>query len=438
MDSVAVTVPLRQPTKKMKKRKELDALAPPHTVSRRSSGKRSSQVRISPRSSTTFSRTNEKFSAGNFSNFRERSSLELLSDSSDERSEYWNISTRNGRKCRGRRSRACPGFFKACSAFLACASVLATASLIWLFIDVRQQLTALRTELDQVIAGSEGVPDALQKCHSLSRDLQNNQTIIFTHLSDFKLQINNFTTQLAVIQRDLHRVEEWFKEDPALFNVPTDLKALSSSVVSFGSQIQDLSTTVKALKESNARVQDVQTTMQQNITSIKNAVTELSNVTQKPQMLITNETKIKTDQLNAAIVHLSDNLINMNETLSRAVQWVAEDQKKDHETLVLLQETTQNVSMKVISLQRECVKTTILKSVMELNNQLSEVHASNAELGEKVKQLEQSYGSLKNSTSLMLAMIPNQVQKLTKMKVLEEPVSEDVTTEQDRSGKLIH
>lgn len=47
-----------------------------------------------------------------------------------------------------------------------------------------------------VIAGSEGVPDALQKCHSLSRDLQNNQTTIFTHLSDLKLQINNFTTQV--------------------------------------------------------------------------------------------------------------------------------------------------------------------------------------------------------------------------------------------------
>lgn len=46
MDSVAVTVPLRQPTKKMKKRKELDALAPAHAISRRSSGKRSSQVII--------------------------------------------------------------------------------------------------------------------------------------------------------------------------------------------------------------------------------------------------------------------------------------------------------------------------------------------------------------------------------------------------------
>lgn len=47
-----------------------------------------------------------------------------------------------------------------------------------------------------VIAGNEGVPDALQKCHSLSRDLQNNQTTIFTQLSDLKLQINNFTQQV--------------------------------------------------------------------------------------------------------------------------------------------------------------------------------------------------------------------------------------------------
>lgn len=401
MDSVAVTVPLRQPTKKMKKRKELDALAPPHTVSRRSSGKRSSQ--------------------------------ELLSDSSDERSEYWNISTRNGRKCRGRRSRACPGFFKACSAFLACASVLATASLIWLFIDVRQQLTALRTELDQVIAGSEGVPDALQKCHSLSRDLQNNQTTIFTHLSDLKLQINNFTTQLAVIQRDLHRVEEWFKADPTLINVPTDLKALSSSVMSFGSQIEDLRATVKTLKESNARVQDVQTTMQQNITSIKNTITDLSNITQKPQILTTNETKIKTDQLNAAIVHLSDNLMNINETLSRSVQWVAEDQKKDHETLVLLQETTQNVSMKVISLERECVKTTILTTVMKLNDEVNGILTANIDLREKVKQLEQSYDSLKNSTNLMLAAIPDiQSQRLDiKTKTFEESIGNDATTEKD-------
>ncbi|XP_054010994.1 uncharacterized protein LOC128893780 isoform X2 [Hylaeus anthracinus] len=401
MDSVAVTVPLRQPTKKMKKRKELDALAPPHTVSRRSSGKRSSQ--------------------------------ELLSDSSDERSEYWNVSTRNGRKCRGRRGRACPGIFKACSAFLACASVLATASLIWLFIDVRQQLTALRNELDQVIAGSEGVPDALQKCHSLSRDLQNNQTIIFSHLTDFKLQINNFTSQLAVIQRDRQSVEEWFKAAPELANVPTDLKALSSSVVSFGSQIQDLSATVKTLKEFNVRVQDAQTTMQQNISSIKNAVSELSNITQKPQTVAANETKIKTDELEAAIIRLTTKLTRINETLTRELRWFSDDWSKDHKTLVLLQETSQHVSMKVISLENEYVNTTA--SVEKLNNQVSEIYAVNAQLNDRMKQLEQSYDTLKNSTSAMLAAIPGvQSQKLKRPKSLEGSIVGDVPIEQDHSA----
>ncbi|CAK9800998.1 hypothetical protein ANTQUA_LOCUS2660 [Anthophora quadrimaculata] len=307
-------------------------------------------------------------------------------------------------------------------------------ALSWLAVILYGEIRKMDISIKSVIDGSEGVPDALQKCHSLSRDLQNNQTIIFNHLSDLKLQINNFTSQLAVIQRDLHRVEEWFKADPELANVPTDLKALSSSVVSFGSQMQDLSATVKTLKESNTRVQDAQATMQQNITSIKNTLTELSNVTQRPQMLTTNETKIKTDQLNTAIVHLSDNLTNINETLSRAVQWVTEDQKKDHETLVLLQETTQNVSMKVISLQRECVKTTILSSVMKLTDQVSEIHAANAKLNEKVKQLEQSYDSLKNSTNLMLATLPDiQSQKMAKAKVLKESISDDATTEQDQS-----
>nr|XP_033329634.1 uncharacterized protein LOC117222181 isoform X1 [Megalopta genalis]XP_033329635.1 uncharacterized protein LOC117222181 isoform X1 [Megalopta genalis] len=400
MDSVAVTVPLRHPTKRMKKRKELDALAPPHTVPRRSSGKRSSQ--------------------------------ELLSDSSDnsELSGFWKVSTLNGGKGRDRRIRACPGFFKACSAFLACASVLATASLIWLFIDVRQQLTALRTELDQVIDGSQSVPDALQKCHSLSRDLQNNQTIMFNHLSDLKLQINNFTTQLTAIQRDLHQVEEWFKAEPQLANVPTELNSLSNSVASFGSQIRDLSATLDTLKASNARVQDVQATMLQNITNIKNTVTELSNVTQRPQMVTTNETKIKTDELNAAILRLSNNLTHVNETLSGVVQWVTEDQKKDHKTLELLQEASQAVNMTVISLQ-----TSVSASIKKLNDQVTLIHTANADLSDKVKQLEQSHTTPRNSRSPMLgALRESPAQGPNKARSLKESIAGYVTTEQNRNG----
>lgn len=374
MDSVAVTVPLRQPTKKMKKRKELDALAPAHAVSRRTSGKRSSQ--------------------------------ELLTDSSDERSEYWNISTRSSRRCRGRRSRSCPGLLKACSAFLACASVLATASLIWLFIDVRQQLSALRTEVDQVIASNEGVPNMLHKCHSMSRDLQNNQTLIFSNLTDFKLQINNVTIQLVNIQHGLHQVQEWVHDAPELANVPKDLNALSITVVSLGSQIRDLNATVTTLKETNLRIQGIQNTIQQNISNIQHTVSELINTTQKPQILTTNETKFKTDELNAAILHVTNNLTHINETLSKTLQWTSEDQKKDHKILNSLLDTTQNVSTKVISLQGEYAKISEqIHLLPSLTEQMEKMRAASLELNDKLKRLEQSYIALKNSTTVMLNAI---------------------------------
>ncbi|KAM0730913.1 EF-hand calcium-binding domain-containing protein 14 [Formica fusca] len=411
MDSVAVTVPLRQPMKKMKKRKELDALAPAHAVSRRTSGKRSSQ--------------------------------ELLTDSSDDRSEYSgilrNVSTRGGRKCRGRRGRACPGFLKACNAFLACASVLATASLIWLLIDVRQQLTALRTELDQVIAGSEGVPDALQKCHSLSRDLQNNQTIIFSRLSDLKQQINNYTVQLAHIQQDLHKVQEYFQTAPEMATLPKRLNELSASVATFGSQINDLGATVKTLKETNVRIQDAQTAMQQNVGSIKQSMLELSNITQKPQILSTDETQVKIDKLNFTVSHLMNNLTHVNKTLSSKLQWVADDQDEDRRKLVSLQEATAAINTTVISLQGECVKiseqASVLASFQQLTKKVSEIRATDVELIGKFKQLEQSYNGLKNSTSIMFATvseIQNQ-QQVSKIK-LPEPLNSDITTETDRSA----
>lgn len=75
--------------------------------------------------------------------------------------------------------------------------------------------------------------------------------------------------QLSHIQQGLHQVQEWFQAAPELANVPKDLNALSTSVATFGSQIRDLGATVNSLKETNMRMQDAQTTMQQNISSIK-------------------------------------------------------------------------------------------------------------------------------------------------------------------------
>ncbi|XP_015171921.1 PREDICTED: uncharacterized protein LOC107064103 isoform X2 [Polistes dominula] len=296
-------------------------------------------------------------------------------------------------------------------------------ALSWLAAILYGEIERMHTSINLVIAGNEGVPDTLQKCHSMSRNLQKNQTIIFTHLSDLRLQISNVTIQLANIQHGLHQVQEWVHAAPELANVPKDLKALSTTVVSLGSQISDLDSTVTKLKETNTRVQNFQTTVLQNITNIQHAISELTNLTQKPQILTTNETKLKTEELNAAISYVTNNLTHVNETLSRTLQWTSEDQKKDHKILNSLLDTTQNVSTKVISLQGEYAKISEqITTLPSLTEQVKQIHAASIELNDKLKRLEQSYIAVKNSTTAMLNAI-------TEMKNERRTVNEQDTKE---------
>jgi len=48
-----------------------------------------------------------------------------------------------------------------------------------------------------VAAGSQGFPEELQKCHSLSRELQQNQTLLARNLSAVSVQLENFSTQVC-------------------------------------------------------------------------------------------------------------------------------------------------------------------------------------------------------------------------------------------------
>ncbi|XP_039314270.1 uncharacterized protein LOC105203069 isoform X4 [Solenopsis invicta] len=310
-------------------------------------------------------------------------------------------------------------------------------ALSWLAAILYGEIKKMDMSIKSVIAGSEGVPDALQKCHSLSRDLQNNQTIIFSRLSDLKQQINNFT--LAHIQQDLHKVQEYFQAAPEMANLPKRLDELSTSVATFGSQIRDLGATVNTLKETNMKVQDTQTIMQQNISSIKHTMLELSNITQKPQILSTDETQVKTDKLNLTILHLMNNLTHVNETLSSKLQWVADDQDKDRKKLVSLQEATAAINTTMMSLQGECVKmteqTSVLASIQQLTEKMNEIRATDMELIGKFKQLEQSYTGLKNSTSIMFAtMTDMQNQQQVNKNKLSESLNGDMTTEMNRGA----
>ncbi|XP_012285791.1 uncharacterized protein LOC105702650 isoform X2 [Orussus abietinus] len=272
-------------------------------------------------------------------------------------------------------------------------------ALSWFAAILYGEIGKMNISIKSVIAGSEGVPDALQKCHSLSRDLQNNQTIIFSHLSDLKLQMNNFTAQLSGMQHGLRQVQETLQDSPELASVPKGLNELSNTVARFGSQIQDLGVTIATLKRTNAKLQDAQTTMRQNITDLKHSLDDISERFQSPQALATNGTEIKTEELNATIARLTSDLNRVNETLSTKLQLSDDDRK----SLAELQNLTQSMSTKVTSLEGECAKATeqavISELVNKLKDQLAEIRAMDLEVNGKLKQLEQSYNALRNSSA---------------------------------------
>ncbi|XP_003424771.1 uncharacterized protein LOC100680350 isoform X1 [Nasonia vitripennis] len=382
MDSVAVTVPLRPPAKKMKKRKELDALAPPHAVSRRSSGKRSSQ--------------------------------ELLSDSSDERSEYWNVSTTRGgtRKARSREAGrgACPGLLRACSVFLGGTIVLVTAILIWLFIDVRQQLTVLRAELDQVIAGSEGVPDALQTCHTLEKNFTTNIKHITDEIQKLNRSINSFSGQVSSLQQELQQVQVSLKSAPELTSVPDTVKVLQNSIGLLELDIHELQINYKMVKDSTFSLQQFQEQQRESLSKIQNTLTGLSNITQPTQSVPSNETLVETKKLWDAVAELSKNLTHINETLTTNITWAQEDISKDHKTVVSLQDMAQNASAQILTLQQECIKRKdqeILQNLLQSLSSRVDKLSSTKMNQERPQQIEQMYSVSKNSTDTLMSSLIN-------------------------------
>nr|CAD7444757.1 unnamed protein product [Timema bartmani] len=254
-----------------------------------------------------------------------------------------------------------------------------------------------------VVAGSQGVPDALQKCHSLSRELQQNQTELFSKIASLTQQLGNYDSQSS-----LQGVEDQLKAAPELVNVPRDLQALSNSVASFGSQIRDLDNSVTVIKDQSARLEEASKTFSLNITSLKSAVDKLSKLSQEPRPVSNTDTAEK-EALTLWMNQMSVNVSLVNDTLNKKLQWVLEDQLKDHKLIEMLREGDQNVSARLTTLEVDCAKSSIQNviqtNVSRLADLLSKSESRWRELSPQVSQLKNQYKQLEaNETRLLAAL----------------------------------
>ncbi|XP_014256694.1 EF-hand calcium-binding domain-containing protein 14 [Cimex lectularius] len=321
-------------SKKMRKRKELDALVGGVSAKRVGGCKRPGSGGVSPQD-------------------------QLLSESTGEE-DYWGTKM-NGKEKRRyanggvkRGSGACSALLRLCTVLLIMACVVATVTVMWLFIDIREQATYLRSQLDQVTAGTQGVPEEIQQCHSLTRQLQNNQTQLFASLATISQKLVNFTNMISAVQGGLSNVQSKLHESPELINVPKGLQALSQSVATFTSSMQDVQATTLQLSEQYKTLSASIEKLSFNITDLHITVGDLKEFVHKNVGNVSTSHDVVNDKIVSTVLDkLYPNISLIQQSVSQRLNWTKDDQHKDHKTIETLQENSNNMSSHLISLQNE-------------------------------------------------------------------------------------
>jgi chromosome segregation ATPase len=241
-------------------------------------------------------------------------------------------------------------------------------------------INALQNELDKfnhtiitIAAGNRGVPDDLQKCHAMSKQLQQNQTDINQRLTVYDGRIANLTLQAANLGMRLSLVEKKINEYPNLLSNPDatkdpSVKVLSSEVAKLGSNYQALNDRVKSLKDTTSSLQLYHTKLKENITAISEKLNNVGSVK-------TDETMINnvSEKLHELIENTSTNVSAINRTLTSRIDWLTGDQKSNREVIEKLREDNQKLIAQVKTIESEC-KTTdnkVTKSFAEMDSKIT-------------------------------------------------------------------
>ncbi|XP_017045055.1 uncharacterized protein LOC108090741 isoform X2 [Drosophila ficusphila] len=364
-----IEVPLRA-GKKMKKRRELDALI----ASQSSSSKRAN--RRTPGGGATHSQD------------------KLLSVSTDDPEDYaWtNVAGSS------RRSHRKIAYFRMCGPLLlGIIGILVVAILYWLYFDLRQQLNDYRQKIEEVSAMSKNFPDTLQRWHETSSYLLKNQTAVISEINEMQKTMeslrNNFSNlEVAVVAQRNHGKEE-------------------KLVADFGAKIEAVATDIEAIKEHYNKYTEVQKILQAETEALK---VNLSN--------------LPTLQASAFPANLSEDISAINKTISNSYKLLANDLKDVNNTL---SQTTKMLSEE-ISLHKTKIDDLLDRSenitshVATISNSWPEYKQKVASFDESLDKIEKEL-SQTNSKNILLAASMDQLKSfcIQSMGNKKTPSSED-------------
>ncbi|XP_034480055.1 uncharacterized protein LOC117785898 [Drosophila innubila] len=269
-----IEVPLRSGGgKKMKKRRELDALIA-HSITKKGSHR------------TVHSQD------------------KLLSVSTDDPDDYTWMNV-EGTTRRGHRKKL---FLRKCGPFLfGITTALFVGILYWLYFDLRQQISDYRQKVEDVSAISKIFPDTLQQWHETTSLLIKNQTFVIS-------QLNDLTQNVGVLSGNLSSLQETIK---AQRNYGQDEKL----VADFGAKLEAVATDIDGIKEHYNRYVELQKSLRMDTEMIKANLSQLAMIkaNSSPSNL-SNDFNALNQTMQNSWKKLESDLMNVNNTLIQSIK----------------------------------------------------------------------------------------------------------------------
>ncbi|XP_055920737.1 uncharacterized protein LOC129952259 isoform X1 [Eupeodes corollae] len=356
-----ISLPIKTGAKKIRKRRELDALVS-YSIARRNNISKP----LNPKG---------------------KHSLEKLIRTSTDDQEDCNLETNYKRveTCHVRNSNV-P--IRICAPLIVVIVIIISFGFVhWLYFDLRQQFVEYRQKIEEVSVISQNLPEEMQKWHEKSSFLEKNQSIIYEKLNEIQIAIESLKTNFTKYAARADSRNEYSKDDKFVADLGAKLEAVASDM--------------EIIKDHFTTVQKNQSILQEDIDKLGVRFNDISNhipekskdedvCLQKVQSLQTRyENEIKSVTANISIV---------NDTLTQK-SGIISDELLVHKTKIDdLMDKTANITSHVSSIKNDWTK--YKQQIVDCDAKVENFENSMSQIVNKTNILEKSIQEVRLNCSL--------------------------------------
>ncbi|XP_046810562.1 uncharacterized protein LOC111678029 [Lucilia cuprina] len=247
----------------------------------------------------------------------------------------------------------------------------------WLNFNLQQQIYEYRQKVEQVSAASQILPDTLQAWHETSKSLIKNQT--------------SMSLKITELQQSLQELWKNFSEYRSSQEAQKSYEKEEKIVADFGAKIEAIATDVESMKEHYNSVKEKQTDLQQVFEKLKSNFSDgLKNMALP--INYTEELKTLRSDLQTKIDKLESNTSYINDTLTQKSIIMQEELVKHKTKLDELFDRSANITSHVTSLENSWPE--YKQKVINLGNDIPRIEKDISMLSVASQKMELSFKNI--------------------------------------------